>query len=194
MPFVDDFGLTVDEAIDLRFVAEKAIGSDKAILSRQILNHASPDASERIRVAIVSKWLESFSGAGQASLVGLWRDGPEASRSLEGVLRYVLVDPLMHRSVVTWCFFLALHESSVNFQLDHCSSPTEEGQLSGMLLAEISRQCEEWRKIAAVPLDRSESTLSLERIDLSILGGEQETGGDFGLILEFDEKQYGISR
>ena len=64
MPFVDDFGLTVDEAIDLRFVAEKAIGSDKAILSRQILNHASPDASERIRVAIVSKWLESFSGAG----------------------------------------------------------------------------------------------------------------------------------
>ena len=193
MPFVDDFGLTVDEANDLRSVAEIAIGSKKAILSRQILHHSSPETSERIREAIVSKWLEAFSKAGQVSLVGLWRDGPEASRSFERVLQHVLVDPLMHRSVITWCFFLAMHESSVNFQLDYCSSPTEEGQLSGMLLAEISRQCEEWRKIAAVPLDRGEATLSLERIDLSILGGEQETGGDFGLILEFDEKQSQLS-
>ncbi len=189
MSFVDEFGLTVDEAVDLRSVAEKAINSEKSILSRQILNHASPDISERIRETLVSKWLESFSEVGQASLVGLWRDGPEALRSLEGVLRHVLVDPVMHRSVITWCFYLALHESSVNFQLDYCSSPTEEGQLTGMLFAEISRQCEEWRKIAAAPLDRAEAILSLERIDLSILGGEQETGGDFGLILEFDEKK-----
>jgi hypothetical protein len=35
---------------------------------------------------------------------------------------------------------------------------------------------------------RSGSTLSLRRIDLSILGGEQATGGDFGLILDFDDR------
>ena len=188
MTFVDHFGLTVNEVIDLKSAAEKAIESDRAVLSRQILLQESPETSERIRAALVSKWMESFSEAGQAGLVLLSRDSPEVFKSLEGVLRRVLVDPVMHRSVTVWSFFLALHESSANFQLDHCTSPTQESHLSGTLLAEISGQCEVWRKIAAAPLDRAKSTLSIDRIDLSILGGEQETGGDFGLILEFDEK------
>ena len=188
MAFVDEFGLTVDEIIGLKFAAENVVDAEKTVLSRQILHQESPETSIRIRDAIVANWSKAFSKAGQASLVLLWRDGPEEHQSLEGVLTNVLVDPVMHRSVVTWCFFLALMESSVNFQFNHCSSPTEEGQLSGMLLAEISGQCEVWRKIATEPLDRVQANLSLERIDLSILGGEQETGGDFGLILEFDEK------
>ncbi len=84
--------------------------------------------------------------------------------------------------------FFALLESSANFQIDHCPSPSEEGLLTGMLLSEISRQCEVWRKVAAKPLDRMQTTLSLDRIDLSIRGGEQATGGDFGLILQIDDR------
>jgi hypothetical protein len=45
-----------------------------------------------------------------------------------------------------------------------------------------------------VPLARSENSLSVQRIDLSILGGEQATGGDFGLILDFDSRSIQPSR
>ena len=185
MGFVDEFGLTVDEVMELRFIAEEAIRTDKAVLARTIANLASPKLTERIRHSLVAGSFKTLSKVGQASLMLLSRDNPDEFQSFEGVLNGILVDPLAHRDIATWCFYFALHECSANFQLDRCPNPTEEGQLTGLLLGEISAQCEAWRKIAAVPLNRTEVTLSLERIDLSILGGEQETGGDFGLIVEF---------
>lgn len=60
--------------------------------------------------------------------------------------------------------------------------------LTGIFLGEIANKCCVWREKAAVSLARVESTLSLKRIDLSILGGEHESGGDFGLVLEVDER------
>ena len=188
MSFAEEFGLTVDESLELKGVAENAMETEKALVSRLILEHASPETNERIREALVAGGFKAFSEAGQASLILLARDNPNEFQSLESVLKRVLVDPLMHRSIATWCFYFALQESSADFQLDHCPSPTEEGQLTGFLQGEISTKCEVWRKIAAGPLDRTETTLSLERIDLSILGGEQETGGDFGLVLDFNDK------
>lgn len=189
MDFVEEFGLTFDEILELRSIAENAVGTNRAVLSRAILDHASPETSERIRKSLLEGSWRALSKAGCTSLILLARDHPNEFQSLEGVLKGILVDPVMHGSVASWCLYFALHECSANFQLNHCPSPTEEGQLTGLLLGEISTQCEVWRKIAAAPLDRSETTLSLERIDLSILGGEQETGGDFGLIIEFDDKQ-----
>ena len=188
MVFLQEFGLKYEEIISLTSIAEETVRADKSILSRRILDHASPETSIRIRAALTADWLRSFSNVGQNSLVASFRDDPDKIKSLEGLLRNFLVDPLMYRSIVTWCFHFALQESSTNFQLDHCLSPTAEGMLSGSLLTEISRQCERWRNIACGPLNRVATTLSLERIDLSILGGEQATGGDFGLILQFDER------
>lgn len=164
------------------------MNAEKSILSRRILDLASPDTSRRIRTALTADWFRSFSEVGKYSIVSCWRYFPDKIQSLEGLLRNFLVDPLMYRSVVAWCFHFALQESSANLQLDHCQSPTSEGVLTGSLLTEISRQCEAWRNIASGPLNRVNTSLSLDRIDLSILGGEQATGGDFGLILEFDER------
>ena len=187
MSFAEELGLTVDESLELRAVAENAMETEKALVSRRILEHASPETSERIRKAMVAGWFEASSKAGYARLILLARDNPNEFQSLESVLKRVLVDPVMHRSVATWCFYFALQESSADFQLDHCPSPTEEGQLTGLLQGAISAKCEVWRKIAAGPLDRTETTLSLERIDLSILGGEQKTGGDCGLVVDFND-------
>ena len=164
------------------------MNADKSILSRRILDDASPETSRHIRTALTADWLRSFSEVGQYTIVSFWRDGPDKIQSLEGLLCNFLIDPLMYRSIVAWCFHFALRASSENFQLDHCRSPASEGMLTGSLLTEISRQCEAWRTIASGPLNRVKTTLSLDRIDLSILGGEQATGGDFGLILEFDER------
>ena len=189
MDFVEEFGLTFDEILELRSIAENAVGTNRAVLSRAILDHASPETSERIRKLLLAGSSKALSKAGYMSLVLLARDHPDEFQGLEGVLKRILVDPVMHRSVASWCLYFALQDCSANFQLNQCPSPTEEGLLTGLLLGEISTQCEVWRKIAAAPLDRSETTLSLERIDLSILGGEQETGGDFGLVIEFDDQQ-----
>lgn len=188
MDFVEEFGLTIDEILDLKSIAENAVDSNRAALSRTILDHASPETSQRIREALVAASFKTLSKAGYMRLVLLFREHPEEFQSLEVLLKEVFADPAMHRSVATWCFYFALHRCSENFQLNHCPSPTEEGQLTGLLQGEISAQCEVWRNIASAPLDRSDTTLSLERIDLSILGGEQETGGDIGLVIEFDEK------
>ena len=169
-------------------MAEATVNADKLILSRHILDHASPETSGRIRTELISDWLRSFSEVGRYTIIPLFRDFPDKIQTLEGLLCNFLVDPLVYRSTAAWCFHFALQQSSANFQLDHCRSPASEGILTGSLLTEISTQCEAWRKIASVPLDRAKTTLSLDRIDLSILGGEQVTGGDFGLILQFDEE------
>ena len=187
MVFLQEFGLKPEEITELRSIAEETVNADKSILSRHILDHASPETSRRIRTALTADRLRSFSEVGEYTIVSFYRDAPGKIQSLEGLLRNFLVDPLVYRSIVAWCFLFALQESSANFQLDHCRSPTSEGILSGSLLTEISRQCEAWRKIASGPLNRVKTILSLDRIDLSILGGEQATGGDFGLILQFDD-------
>ena len=194
MVFLQEFGLKPEEIMALRFIAEKTVSTDKSILSRRILDHVSPETSARVCTAFTADWLKSFSEVGKYTIVSFYRDDPDKIASLEGLLRNFLVDPLMYQSIVAWCFHFALQESSTNFQLDHCRSPTAEGILSGSLLTEISRQCEGWRKIASGPLDRVKTTLSLDRVDLSILGGEQATGGDFGLILQFDERGTSNSR
>lgn len=189
MGFVEEFGLTIDEIFELRAIAENAVEKDKAVLSRTILDYVSPATSRRIRESLVAESFKTLSKAGYMSLVGLSKYDPDELQSLERILKRVMVDPVMHRSVATWCLYFALRECSENFQLNHCPSPTEEGQLTGLLQGELSAQCEVWRKIAYEPLNRSETTLSLERIDLSILGGEQVTGGDFGIIIEFVDKR-----
>lgn len=188
MFFLQHFGLKSDEITSLESRAQKIVNADKSILARRILEHASPETATRIRGALTTNCLRSFSEVGQYTLFASFLYYPDKTNSLEGLLRNFLVDPLMYRSVVPWCFYFALQESSTNFQLDHCPSPTAEALLSGLLLSEIYRQCEKWREIASVPLSRTQTTLSLKRIDLSILGGEQATGGDFGLVLQFDGK------
>ena len=123
MVFLQEFGLKAEEIWSLRSIAEESVNAEKSILSRRILDHASPDTSRRIRTAFTADWLRSFSEVGQYTIISVGRDFPDKIRSLEGLLRNFLADPLMYRSIVAWCFHFALQESSANFQLDRCRSP-----------------------------------------------------------------------
>ena len=187
MIFLDEFGFTGQEAIDMRSLALKAVSAQKSILSRQILECVSQETTVRIARAFRAGWLRGFSKAGQMMIISLARDDLVDIDSLEWLLIDFLVDPLVYRNVAAWCFHLALQESSANFQLDSCPSPTSEGLLTGSLLVTICERCKVWAKEAAEPLKRTDASISLHRIDLSILGGEQATGGDFGLVLHLEE-------
>ena len=186
--FLDSFGLNMNEALALRAEAEKSIDSPLLQLSRRLLKEASPPTCEAIRSALVAPWLSAYSEAGQKSAVQFSRDQPEAISTWGGVLRQLLVDPITFRDIAIWCLFFATLEGAAAFQIDDCPSPSREEKLSGLLLGKLEGRCDKWRRIAATPLERSDSSLTLQRIDLTILGGEQATGGDFGLVLDFDDR------
>ena len=172
----------------MRWSARKAVNAEKSILSRQILECVSHATTVRIAQAIRAGWFRGFSKTGQGMIIGLHRDGLVDIDSLEWLLTDFLVDPLVYRNPAAWCLHHALQESSAAFQLDSCPSPTSEERLSGILLAKISDRCDAWTKVASAPLKRTEGSITLRCIDLSILGGEQATGGDIGLVLDFEEK------
>ena len=184
--FLASFGLDLNEFLATRVAAQRSLDSALVRLSRRILEEASPATCDAIRSALVAPWLSAYSEAGQAMLVLKSRDQPEAIATWDGVIRNVLADPIAFRDIAIWCLFFATSEGAAAFQLDECPSPSEEGHLSGLLLGALKGRCEHWRQIASAPLARTGSCILLHRIDLSILGGEQATGGDFGLVLDFD--------
>ena len=188
MIFLDEFGFTGQEATDMHFLARDAVRTQESILSRQILESASHETTVRIARAFRAGWPRGFSKVGQYRTVLDARDQPTNIDSLAWVVTDFLVDPLVYRNVAAWCLHHALQESSTTFQLDSCPSPTSEGFLTGSLLTLISERCQSWAAEADKPLTRTKASISLHRIDLSILGGEQATGGDFGLVLDFEEK------
>ena len=173
---------------DLCCLRRTGIGDPVAMLqvSRGYLREACPAACQAIRNALITPWLCAFSEAGKATAVLFARDEPEVLATWDDVLTTLLANPVNLRDVTIWCLFFATLEAAAQFQLDECPSPTGEEHLSGLLLGALKARCERWGQTASVPLAHAGSSLSLRRINLSILGGEQATGGDFGLILDFD--------
>jgi len=127
-----------------------------------------------------------LSRAGLGVVIGQGGDQDSGLRSFDSYVRDVLADPVHVRDLAVWALFFAVREASDRLQTGSCRSPTSESHLSGQLLNAIAEACDRWRKIVDAPLDRYGSTLFLHQIDLSILGGEQQTGGDFGLVLDLD--------
>ena len=120
MNFLEEFGLTVQEAVELPFLARAAIDVEKQTLSRYILANVSPETSTRTAQALRSVPSKSYSQAGQCALILLLRDHPDEFDSLEALLKHILVNPLYYRNVAVWCFQFALRDTATTFQLDHC--------------------------------------------------------------------------
>ena len=73
--FLDEFGFTGQEAIDMHFLARDAARTQKLILSRRILERASHETTIRIARAFRAGWPQGYSKAGQGMIVVLDRDG-----------------------------------------------------------------------------------------------------------------------
>jgi hypothetical protein len=186
MTFEERTGLTLCEAASARDLAFRYLGGPKAGLALGILKAHAQEVAGASRNALHDAWLHLLSAPGRAALIGLGGDGAPVLAAFEDYVRVQLADPALVRDLAVWALFFAARFASDSLQLDYCRAPTSESHLTGHLLAELAAGCETWRRAVSEPLGRRDAALTLTKLDLSILGGEQVTGADFGLILDLD--------
>ena len=104
------------------------------------------------------------------------------------LLDRILTQPPCYRDLADWWWYFAALEASTGFQLEICPAANREQQLTGRLLGALLEQAKRWGEVIAPAVKRSGATLAISDIDLELGGGEQANGGDFGLILDFDDR------
>lgn len=114
------------------------------------------------------------------------RDWIGSKIPLPQLLERVLAKPPTHRDLAHWWLLITALDASFRFQTNSCGKCTREETLTGALLECLSGRGEVWAEHLRPAIGRMGAELRFHSIDLQVLGGEQETGGDFGLILDFD--------
>lgn len=185
--FLDEFGFTVDEIMRAK---EEVARRDKNLIhqsGRRFLNLGAPSASADFQRILAKHWSGLFSEAGLAAHILMSKSSPELLQTVDVVAANLLADPVMFRDATAWCLFFAARDASLSTQMN-CMAPRSESHLSGGLLEALKHRCRDWSNVVDAALERRSTTLTLDFIDHSILGGEQATGGDFAIILEVDGK------
>lgn len=184
--FQEAFDLSLEEIFAGQDAAHELLGSIRGRLFHDTLNICAPGVAAASHTAIKNQAFNLLSRTGYATFFGLHRDTPSAVSSLKDLWSALLSQPAVFHDLAEWCFAFAALDASSRFQSDLCPSPNNENGLSTALVAYLAHACDAWAKTMQGPLSRRGGHLALRHLDLSILGGEQSTGGDFGLILEFD--------
>ncbi|MCA1197301.1 hypothetical protein K9B35_04925 [Sphingomonas sp. R647] len=184
---LETLGFTVDELVQLPAVARALVSSARARRAFGELEETSPETISRICQTLLS---ESFAGglsqAGKYSLVLAGRSEPSPLQSWPALLDRLFAEPPVHRDAAEWWLLFTTLATSIDFQLGVSVSPHRENRLTGHLLQSLASHGKTWGALLARLQERTRSRLAVHEIDLELLGGEQSTGGDFGLILEVD--------
>lgn len=183
---LEEFGLTAEEAGAAYQAAIALLDSPLTQAAFRELEAGAPDVSALSRSLLHGNCFTLFSEAGYAAVCNKGGDSNETLRSFEGYVRHLLTEPVMIRDLSHWVLFFALREASDRFRVMDCRTPQSEAHLDGLLLDAIRAACERWASIVEGPLARYDSSTVLQKIDLSLLGGEQATGSDIGLIIDLD--------
>lgn len=183
---LETFGLTAEEAGDAYQAALALLDSPLTQAAFRELEAGAPDVSALSRNLLHGICFTLFSEAGFALVCSKGGDGNETLRPFEGYVRQLMTEPVMIRDLSHWVLFFALRDASDRFRMMDCRASQSEAHLDGLLLGAIRAACERWAKIVEGPLARYDSSTMLQKIDLSLLGGEQLTGGDIGLIVDID--------
>lgn len=128
-----------------------------------------------------------FAKAGQYVRIGMLhvQDTMPRTKNLDAVFHQLCRDPATFRDKAVWLFFMSLLAAQATFARQACKAPSREETLSGALLAFVNSACENWKSIGNDLLFETGDTLEMGSIDLQVGGGEQRTGGDFAIVLEF---------
>jgi hypothetical protein len=130
-----------------------------------------------------------FSKPGQYVRMGMaatkQTDAPPSTKSIDTIFNLLWRDPTTFSDRAVWLFFMSMLEAQTTFARQACKAPSREETLSGALLAFLNSSCESWKSIGDDLLFETGDTLELGSIDLQVGGGEQRTGGDFAVVLEF---------
>lgn len=180
-----DFGLNGDEILAAMKAAFNLINDDEIVRAMREYTDSDPaiDGQKITALRQTSSWL---SETGLASSIMMQRDAPEAFESFEAVLDRVLVHLPNYRDWADWWLYFSALSAGTTFQLERCTSSKTEHRLTGHLLEALSSEGKIWAQPIQPALVRTNARLAISEIDLEVGGGEQTTGGDFGMILDFD--------
>lgn len=183
--FLATFGMDPPEIAAAVDCAQALLGDAATIRGMGEFTSACPAADKRKSDAVrgTSGWLAD---AGTASMIYLFKEDPAKLNSWQTLLGRVLVHPPCYRDLADWWLFFTALDAATGFQLERCTASKREQRLTGHLLEALAAQGKVWSEAIAPAIARSGATLAINEIDLEVGGGEQSTGGDFGLILDFD--------
>lgn len=181
-------GLNADEIIALRSKAAEENLCAKAVFSRTNTLKKNINLSKYIS----SKLWECnqvLSTVGVYSKIYITQEnyGIDVIDDWEKLLEILYSDPAVFKNKVLWLLFQALLEAQRDFALDICPPRSHETYLTGEFVGAIRCACNNFAKSAQEYLSRSGSEINISRIDLSVGGYEQDTGGDLAIIIEIDE-------
>lgn len=183
--FRNTFGLDVYEVLAAIERARALLDDPDTVRAVQEFTNSSAGARKRKSDAVrgSSAWL---AGAGNITMTHMAFTDPLKLDDWDVLLDRILTQPPCYRDLADWWLYFAALEASIGFQLEICPAAKREPQLTGRLLGMLSEQARRWGEVIAPAVKRSGATLAISDIDLELGGGEQATGGDFGLILDFD--------
>jgi hypothetical protein len=184
--FFETFDLSLEEMFLGQDAARQLLRSPRGQLFHDTLAAYAPGVAAASRSAITNQAFNLFSETGLSTYLAFHRNIPSALASLQDLWSALISEPVVFQDLAEWCFAFAALDASARFQMDLCPSPNNENGLSTALVTYLGSACDAWARTMQEPLSRRGGHLALHHLDLSILGGEQSTGGDFGLILEFD--------
>ncbi len=183
------FGFTIDEIVDWHRVSSAFLGSVRVRSALGVLEREAPGSSAAIYNMLTEKTLSKppvISPAGHVSLGFFSQNHVSADMAWFAYLEQVLSAPASHRDTADWWLLFSALEAAVEFQLTQMAPPKTEPRLSGDFITELKHAGLQWAKLLAPLLKRRNASFAYHQIDLERLGGEQETGADFGLVLDFD--------
>lgn len=183
--FLDTFGMDVFE---LMFAEDKAraLIKDEATVRAmaEFTNAASTvDSFKSSAIRGTGAWK---SDAGTQLMHLLFLEDSRKLDSFEILLERLLIHPPIYRDLADWWLYFSALEASTGFQLEVCPARKLESTLTGQLVQALGHQGKNWSGYIAEAIKRTGATLAISEINLEVGGGEQATGGDFGLILDFD--------
>ena len=183
--FLGTFGMDLEEVLAAVERARSLLSDADTIRGMSEFINASPGVAKRKSDAVrsTSAWLGD---AGTASMIYLFKEDPAKLDSWETLLDRILVQPPCYRDLADWWLFFTALDAATGFQLERCTASKREQRLTGHLLEALAAQGKVWSEAIAPVIARAGATLAINEIDLEVGGGEQTTGGDFGLILDFD--------
>ncbi len=193
-----EFGLYLDEICSFNEKSHKDNSGNKSEFSRANTLRKHQGLSKHIAREL---WecKQVLSKVGLLGQIGMAKDSvqslqeniekPSAIDDWESLLQRLYFDPLVFKNRVIWFLFQALLEAQRDFALEACPPQSHEAYLTGELVGRIRAACDSWCSAAQRYLSRSDNTIEISRIDLSVGGYEQATGGDLALILDIDEAE-----
>lgn len=106
--------------------------------------------------------------------------------SWEEILSRYFNDPVSFENIITWLLYQTLMVAQIDFAKNKCRAPAQENVLVGALDALMTSTAREFNKEYNKIFDEQKMILVMDRMDMSIGGGEQINGADFAIILDIE--------